>query len=248
MNGQQEASAMPTESDGMGDVSTSYTDVRYQARAPIVKRALNRLRNILIFDIRYPWVEHGREVHCQWSTIVGPRRRVKITLGDFVCIGSGCQFQADTEIGNKVLIAANVSFINRDDHRFDQMGKAMWDSDRGYRYTIAVEDDVWVGHGSIILSRTRIGRGSVVAAGSVVTRDVPRYSIVGGNPARVLRMRFTPEQVIEHERILIENGELNPHDRTVGWVSLQGQRLGSSLGHGMTDQETANLQRRDRGR
>jgi acetyltransferase-like isoleucine patch superfamily enzyme len=46
-----------------------------------------------------------------------------------------------------------------------------------------VEDDVWIGHGAIILAGVKIGRGSVVAADSVVTKDVPRYAIVGGIPA-----------------------------------------------------------------
>jgi acetyltransferase-like isoleucine patch superfamily enzyme len=111
-------------------------------------------------------------------------------------------FLADTEIGNKVMIAANVAFLNSDDHRFDVVGKAMWDSGRGDKYKIVVEDDVWLGHGAIILTPATIGQGSIVAAGSVVRGDVPRYAIVGGVPAKVLRMRFTEEQVVQHERVL----------------------------------------------
>ena len=59
-----------------------------------------------------------------------------------------------------------------------------------------VEDDVWVGHGVIILPECRrIGRGAIIGAGSVVTRDVDPYTVVAGNPARKLRDRFTPEVV-----------------------------------------------------
>lgn len=62
------------------------------------------------------------------------------------------------------------------------------------RCTIA--DDVWIGHNAIILpNATEIGRGAVIAAGAVVTRSVPPYAIVGGNPARVIKMRFDPELI-----------------------------------------------------
>jgi len=55
---------------------------------------------------------------------------------------------------------------------------------------VVIENDVWIGEGCTILSGVRLGSGSVVAAKSVVTKDVPPYAIVGGNPARVLRERF----------------------------------------------------------
>ena len=59
------------------------------------------------------------------------------------------------------------------------------------RSQCTVEDDVWLGHNSIILpSVSKIGRGAVVAAGAVVTKNVPRYAIVAGNPAKIIRMRF----------------------------------------------------------
>jgi acetyltransferase-like isoleucine patch superfamily enzyme len=54
---------------------------------------------------------------------------------------------------------------------------------------IVVGDDAWIGAGAIVLQGVRIGRGAIVAAGSVVTRDVPDHAIVGGAPARALRMR-----------------------------------------------------------
>lgn len=64
-----------------------------------------------------------------------------------------------------------------------------------------VGDDVWLGHNSVILPQvSRIGRGSVVAAGAVVTRDVPPYAIVAGNPATILRMRFDDKTIAVIER------------------------------------------------
>jgi len=179
-----------------------------------LKNILNRARNLLLFGLRYRWIRHGRNIHCQWSTkLWSPRRH--IVLGDNVGIGSYCTFLCDIEIGSKVLIASHCAFVNCDDHVYDVVGKATWDSGRGDKYKIVVEDDVWIGHGAIVLTPARIGRGSIIAAGSVVKKDVPRYAIVGGVPAKVLKMRFTPEQISEHERILIANGEMSSSDRTI---------------------------------
>jgi len=169
-----------------------------------IKAVLNWLRNLLLFQVLYRWVKTGRNVHCQTSTrFWSPHKH--IVLGDNVGIGRRCLFLADTEIGSKVLIASSVAFINRDDHNYDIVGKTIWDSGRGDRFKIVVEDDVWIGHGCIILSGVRIGRGSIVAAGSIVLKDVDPYSIVAGSPARLIKMRFSPEQIHEHERILSAN-------------------------------------------
>lgn len=167
----------------------------------VLKGLLNSIRNVLIFRIRHPWIRIGRDVHCQWSArFWSPRRH--IVLGSHVGIGPGCIFLCDIDVGNSVLIGPNAAFLNRDDHRIDVVGQTIWESGRGDQHSITIEDDVWIGHGAIILSPTRVGRGAVIAAGAVVVRDVPPYAIVAGNPARVVRARFSPEQIIEHERRL----------------------------------------------
>ncbi|MFA6133500.1 MAG: CatB-related O-acetyltransferase [Phycisphaerae bacterium] len=175
--------------------------------ASSIRKILNDIRNALMFGLRYHWVRHGQDFHCQWSTTFwSPRRH--IVFGDRVGIGSRCAFMCDIEIGNKVLIADTCAFLNSDDHLYDIVGKTMWDSGRGDKHKIVVGNDVWIGHGAIVLTPAQIGRGAIVAAGSVVTKDVPPYSIVGGVPARVIKMRFAPEQIAEHERILIARGEM----------------------------------------
>jgi acetyltransferase-like isoleucine patch superfamily enzyme len=180
---------------------------------PQKKKTLNDLRNFLLFRIRYPWIKHGKNIHCQWSTTFWSPHR-DIILGNNVGIGYRCTFLCDTEIGNKVMIASDVAFINSDDHCFDVVGKMMWDSGRGDKYKIILEDDIWIGHGVIVLSPVHIGRGAIVAAGSLVKSDVPRYAIVAGVPAKLIKMRFTPEQIMEHENLLIQRGEIMPADRT----------------------------------
>ena len=67
---------------------------------------------------------------------------------------------------------------------------------------VVIEDGVWTGANVIILKGVTIGRGSVVAAGSVVTKSCAPYSIIGGVPAKLIKMRFTPEQIVEHEKLL----------------------------------------------
>ena len=64
---------------------------------------------------------------------------------------------------------------------------------------IKIGNDVWIGHSSIILSGVTIGNGAVIAAGSVVVKDVPPFSIVGGNPAKVIRFRFDSKTIAEIE-------------------------------------------------
>ncbi|MBF5038002.1 CatB-related O-acetyltransferase [Methylophilus sp. 13] len=69
------------------------------------------------------------------------------------------------------------------------------------RSVCIIEDDVWLGHNSIITPSVKnIGRGAIVAAGAVVTKNVPPYSVVAGNPAKIIKYRFTPEIIKEIEQ------------------------------------------------
>ena len=66
---------------------------------------------------------------------------------------------------------------------------------------IVIEDDVWIGSNSVILSGVKIGRGAVIGAGSIVTKNVPKYAIVAGNPAKVIKMRFNDEEISKLEKL-----------------------------------------------
>lgn len=135
----------------------------------------------------------------------------ELTIGDNFYIGKYSIIECNALIGNNVIFANHVSLIGRYDHNYQQVGvptrlaSQIRDRDyswKGLNQKIIVEDDVWVGLGSIILSGVTIGRGSIIAAGSIVTKDVEPYSIYGGNPAKKIRDRFdTLEDLEEHIRL-----------------------------------------------
>ena len=170
-----------------------------------LKNVLNTIRNILMFHVRYPWIKYGRNVHVQWSTTFWAPRR-KIRLGNNVGIGRHCIIDSDLTIGNDVLIASHVALLSRYPHRYDVVGTSMFQSPRGDKGEIIIEDDVWIGFGAIIMSGIRIGRGSIIAAGSVVLNDVPPYSILIQKRNQELRRRFSSEQIKQHEIELRQAG------------------------------------------
>lgn len=77
---------------------------------------------------------------------------------------------------------------------------------------VIVEEEVWLATNVVLMPGVVVGRGSAVGAGSVLRRSVPPYSTVIGNPARVIGFRFTPEQIIEHEKALYPEEERLPLD------------------------------------
>lgn len=103
-------------------------------------------------------------------------------------------------IGNYCSIADDVKFLLSSEHNIQSMSsypfKAMILHDGPEaigKGDIILDDDVWVGYRAMILSGVHIGQGAVVAAGAVVTKDVPPYAIVGGVPAKVIKYRFSSE-------------------------------------------------------
>ncbi len=73
--------------------------------------------------------------------------------------------------------------------------------------TFVINEDVWVGAGSTLLSKGGMGRGSVAAASSIVVKPVPPYAVVSGVPAKIIAVRFSLEQIIEHEKFLYPESE-----------------------------------------
>lgn len=130
-----------------------------------------------------------------------------IQVGNYVSIGSGAKFialESGIIIGNKVLFGPNVS-IRGGNHNTSVVGRFIYDVQEKRPdddQCVIVEDDVWVGTNVVILKGVRVGRGSIVAAGAVVNREIPPYSIVAGVPAKVIKMRFDIETILRHEAML----------------------------------------------
>ena len=105
------------------------------------------------------------------------------------------------KIGHFVSIAEDVTFVLGGNHPYQGFStypfRAQYfgEPEAQTKGGITVGDDVWIGFNATILSGVTIGQGAVIAAGSMVTRDVPPYAVVGGNPARTIRMRFAPEVI-----------------------------------------------------
>ena len=135
-----------------------------------------------------------------------------MSIGDGSIIPKGSTFyctEAPLTIGRKVIFGPHPTIITGD-HRTDVVGKFIMDSHDKLSENdapVVIEDDVWVGCNVTILKGVTIGRGSVIAAGAVVTKSCPPYSIIGGVPARVLKFRFTVDEVLEHEKALYPEGQ-----------------------------------------
>lgn len=117
----------------------------------------------------------------------------EIEIGDRSGIGVDCHVYGPVHIGRDVMMGPEVIVFTAN-HRHDRLDVPMLDQGHLDAQPVTIGDDVWIGQRAILLPGVRIGRGAIVAAGAVLTRDVPEYAIVGGNPARILRSRRDPAQ------------------------------------------------------
>ena len=130
-------------------------------------------------------------------------------IGNNVSIGYHADFVASR---SKIIIKDHVVFgphvsIRGGDHKTDIVGRyvdTVSDNEKSPEndQDVIFEGDNWIGMNVTILKGVTIGRGCIVAAGAVVSKSTPPYSIIGGVPAKVLKMRFCESQIEEHERIL----------------------------------------------
>ncbi len=144
-----------------------------------------------------------------FTTIVKKTDLKKVKVGDYSYgnleiydFGNSKEF---LEIGNFVSIANNVIFILGGNHQIStvttypinaKLIKKNFEQDALTKGPIIIDDEVWIGNNVLVLSGVRLGKGSIVAAGSIVTKNVEPYTIVGGNPAIKIKDRF-PQKIKE---------------------------------------------------
>lgn len=158
---------------------------------------MNIVRTWYIFHVKYPWVKYEGFVRVMPHTSFA--KGMKITIGHNVQFGNDCKIASDICFGNNILIAGQVCFVGKNDHKFMTPEKFIWNSQRGENGVTIVEDDVWIGYNVTVVGGIRIGKGSIIAAGSVITKDVPPCEIWGGVPAKKIKDRFvTKEDKYKH--------------------------------------------------
>ena len=162
-----------------------------------------KVRNRHIVTRGLVFLERGSEIYCRrglgrmelgrWVHI-GRNNAIRchegfLRVGDKVVFGSNdcVNCYLDVEIGDDCIVADQV-YIGDFDHRFSDASVPI--RKQGIATApVRIEDDCWIGEKASIMRGVTIGRGSVIGASSVVTHDVPPYSVAAGNPARVLRSR-----------------------------------------------------------
>ena len=169
-----------------------------------IRKNLLVVRDLYLVKVKWRKYSFGRNFHAGRNVVLWAKN--SISIGNNCYIGRNSQIECNVSIGNEVLIANNVAFVGRYDHHYQQIGvptrlaSQVRDSDYNWlekdRITY-VEDDVWLGYGVIILSGVTIKQGSIVAAGSVVTKDIEAYSIYAGCPAKKIADGFEKDEDIK---------------------------------------------------
>jgi maltose O-acetyltransferase len=128
----------------------------------------------------------GRNVRVHQNVNFGAGTGIRI--GDNSALAPNCWISNDTTIGRDVMMAPDVTILSAT-HGTESIDVPMRLQPVPPKRPVVIGDDVWLGTRIIILPGVYIGSHSIIGAGSVVTKDVPEYSIVAGNPARVIRDR-----------------------------------------------------------
>jgi len=139
-----------------------------------------------------------------------------LVAGPYSFMADECRICPRVKIGAYVMFGPRV-VVTGSDHKFDIPGVPIIFAGRPELRETVIEADAWIGFGSVIMSGVRIGRGAIIAANSVVTKDIPAYEIYGGVPAKKIRDRFSTQS------------EMEIHDAMLGKLPMKG-KFCSALG------------------
>lgn len=138
------------------------------------------------FLCRFIFDHVGQKVNIEKNVFFGGGR--EITIGDYSGIGINARIQGPLDIGQHVMMGPEVIIYTRG-HNYQDITKPMMTQGDSNPKKVIIEDDVWIGARAVILPGVTIGKGSIIGACALVTKDVLPYSIVGGVPAKVIGNR-----------------------------------------------------------
>ncbi|GGK77510.1 glycosyltransferase [Amphritea balenae] len=163
---------------------TYYGAVRYlpSSNTKLTKWVRPLRRNIA----SYMFDKAGDNINIERNAYFGSGKKVRI--GDNSGIGVNCKLFGTVVLGNNIMMGQNVQFITTG-HEFSDINVPMIKQGLTKEKSIVVSDDVWIGSNSIILPGVNVGKGVVIGAGSIVTKDIPDYVVVAGNPASIVKNR-----------------------------------------------------------
>jgi acetyltransferase-like isoleucine patch superfamily enzyme len=168
-------------------------------------RKIKHIFKQLIIKAFYHFGSCGKNVSIPFNRILNKTKNIyignNVYIGPYILIYAT---DAKVFIGNYVTFGPRVTIMTGD-HRIDKVGEYIYNIKEKLPENdmdVIINDDTWIGCNVTILKGVEIGRGAVVAAGAIVTKSVPPYAIVGGVPAKVIKYRFSEEEIKEHEFIL----------------------------------------------
>jgi acetyltransferase-like isoleucine patch superfamily enzyme len=135
-----------------------------------------------------------------------------ISVGDDVSLGYRpilMAAESKIHIGSHVMFGPEVVIV-AGNHNTSEIGRFMSDVKNKRPeddLDVVIEDDVWIGARAVILRGVKVGRGAIIAAGAVVTKSVPQYSIVAGNPAKLVKFRWDAATIEAHEEVLYKTAD-----------------------------------------
>ena len=125
-----------------------------------------------------------------------------LVAGAYVFVGRHCNIAPLVTIGRYTMLASDIAIVG-DDHNWNEPGVPMQFAGRPTQHATTIGADAWLGHGVIVMRGLTIGDGTIVAAGAVVTKNVPPYEVWGGVPAKHIRNRFADDTArAKHEQMI----------------------------------------------